>query len=176
MLILFRCPIQHVKWLKELQDERRRIEEMKEAEEMEQMLRRRTFMEREAMKRATGKIERSESPGHEKESAELTMENTGKLATSTGSKAKEAENDKKKPVWCQSETAHEASELENESALLAFAHNLNFEQYTHDLELQTLMAQLKKRIKILELEKKKDETKLNTCLAVSTVTIQSLII
>lgn len=174
MLILFRCPIQHVKWLKELQDERRRIEEMKEAEEMEQMIRRRTFMEREAMKRATGKIERSESPGHEKDSAERTMQNTGKLATSTGSK--EMENEKKKPLWCQSETAHEASELENESALLEFAHNLNFEQYTHDLELQTLMAQLKKRIKILELEKKNDETKLNTCLAVSTVIIQSLII
>lgn len=158
-----------MKWLKELQDERRRIEEMKEAEEMERMIRRRTFMEREAMKRATGKIDRSESPGHEKDSAELTMQDKGKLATSTGSN--EAKNVKKKPAWCQSETAHEASELGDESSLLAFAQNLDFEQYTHDLELQTLMAQLKKRIKMLELEKKKDETKLNTCLAVSTVVI-----
>ena len=58
--------------------------------------------------------------------------------------------------------------MNNEENLLSFVHGLDFDKYTHDLELQTLMDQLRKRIRLLELEKKKDETKLKTCSDVST--------
>ncbi len=159
-----------MKWLKELQDERRRMEEMKEAEEIEQLTRKRTFMKREAKKRATGRFEKSESSAHDKDPVELLMQDIGQLASSNVSM--EAKDEAKKPAWCQSETAHEASELDNEVNLLTFVHDLDFEQYTQDLELQTLMAQLRKRINMLQLEKKKDETKLKTCLDVSAVIVQ----
>ncbi|KAL7442992.1 hypothetical protein ACHAXH_008874 [Discostella pseudostelligera] len=148
----------HVKWLKDLQDERRRMEDMKEAEELEILTRKRAFMEREAKKRAVGKLESIESSTDEKDSDD------GPAASSRAIASKELENEKKKPAWCQSETAHEAAEIDNEANLLSFVNGLDFEQYTHDLELQTLMDQLRKRIKMLELEKKKDETKLKTCL------------
>lgn len=157
---MFYTLAQHVKWLKDLQEERRRMEEMKEAEELEILTRKRAFMEREAKKRAVaGKLEGIEPSTDEKDSDD------GPSVLSTVSK--ESENEKKKPAWCQSETAHEAAEIDNEANLLSFANGLDFEQYTHDLELQTLMDQLRKRIKMLELEKKKDETKLKTCLDVS---------
>ena len=138
------------------------MEEMKEAEELEILTRKRAFMEREAKKRAVGKLESIESSTDEKDSDD------GPAASSRAIASKELENEKKKPAWCQSETAHEAAEIDNEANLLSFVNGLDFEQYTHDLELQTLMDQLRKRIKMLEFEKKKDETKLKTCLDVST--------
>ncbi len=159
-----------MKWLKELQDERRRMEEMKETEKNEQLTRKCSFMEREAKKRATGKFDRSESSAYDRDSVELTMQDAGQVASSAASK--EAKTEAKKPAWCQSETAHDASELDNEANLLTFVHDLDFEQYTHDLELQTLMAQLRKRIIMLQQEKKNDETKLKTCVDVSAVIVQ----
>lgn len=131
---------------------------MKEAEELEQLTRKRTFMEREAKKRATGKFEQSGSSTYNEESADITIP---KSSQASG-------NETNKPAWCQSETDHEASEMNNEENLLSFVHGLDFDKYTHDLELQTLMDQLRKRIRLLELEKKKDETKLKTCSDVST--------
>jgi hypothetical protein len=118
-------------------------------------------MEREAKKRAASNLESIESSTNEKDSDDGP-------AASSATASKQSENEKKKPAWCQSETAHEAAEIDSEANLLSFVNGLDFEQYTHDLELQTLMDQLRKRIKMLELEKKKDETKLKTCLDVST--------
>jgi len=45
-----------VKWLQDLQEERRRLEEKKEAEQIEKLERKRIFMEREAKKRVAGKL------------------------------------------------------------------------------------------------------------------------
>ncbi len=154
-------PAQHVKWLKELQEERRRKEETKEAEDLEQLTRKRTFMEREAKKRAAGKLE-SEQSNIDNDTESIISDDVS-VASS-----KVSDNVKKKPAWCHSETAHEASEINKESDLISFVNGLDFEQYTQDLELQTLMDQLRKRIKLLELERKKDTTKLQSCLDVST--------
>ena len=74
-----------------------------------------------------------------------------------------------KPAWCQSEASREASEIDAEMNLLSFVESLDFDQYTQDLELQALIGQVKERIKTLEREKKKDETKLRTCLDVSSL-------
>ena len=78
---------------------------------------------------------------------------------------------KPKPAWCQTEEANKSEELaannNDEQALLDFVQDLDFEQYTEDLELQTLMSQVKSRIKSLQKEKKKDETRLQACVDVS---------
>ena len=77
-----------------------------------------------------------------------------------------------KPAWCQSEAANESAEamaeINDEADLLDFVHDLDFDQYDQDLELQALMGQVKERIKRLQREKKKDETTLRTCVDVST--------
>ena len=84
----------------------------------------------------------------------------------------------KKPAWCQSEEANKAAEeiaeINDEADLLDFVDNLDFDSYSRDLELQILMSQVKERIKTLTKEKKKDETKLQTCVDVSAVMIMCL--
>lgn len=162
-----------MKWLKQLQEERRLLEEKKEAEQKQQLERKRLFMEREAKKRAAGKVS---NDGESKDlgnpsapSIIIDQDTDDSVASSIASTT--AESKRKKPAWCQSETDHEASkelaELNDEANLLDFVDGLDFDRYNEDLELQTLMGQVKERIKTLERENKKEETKLQTCLDVS---------
>ncbi len=106
----------------------------------------------------------SSTPG-----ADTTPELPNAIDTATSTKPSEC----KKPAWCQSEEANKAAEeiaeIKDEADLLDFVDNLDFDSYSQDLELQILMSQVKERIKTLTKEKKKDETKLQTCVDVSTV-------
>jgi len=168
-----------VKWLKDLQEERRRLEEKKEAEQKEKLERKRIFMEREAKKRVAGKLPTETSsipPSAVKDEIckdthpVVSDDDDSTVASTIASTVSNCSSSKrKKPVWCQSETDREAAEEDEEINLLSFVDGLDFEQYTQDLELQTLMGQVKDRIKLLEREHKKDETKLQTCLDVSAV-------
>ena len=72
------------------------------------------------------------------------------------------------PVGSCYESAEAMAEINDEADLLDFVHDLDFDQYDQDLELQALMGQVKERIKRLQREKKKDETTLRTCVDVST--------
>lgn len=169
-----------MKWLQDLQEERRRLEEKKEAEQIEKLERKRIFMEREAKKRVAGKLPTVETSCSSippsavkdetcKDTHPVVSDNDDSTVASTiASTISHCSSSKrKKPVWCQSETDREAAEEDEEINLLSFVDGLDFEQYTQDLELQTLMGQVKDRIKLLEREHKKDETKLQTCLDVS---------
>ncbi|KAL3774028.1 hypothetical protein ACHAWO_002771 [Cyclotella atomus] len=84
-----------------------------------------------------------------------------RLASQEDSTDKKAE----KPAWCQSEKQIETvhTKANDENAILDFIDQLNFEQYNEDLELQTLIGQVKDRIKSLEKEKRKDEKLLQAC-------------
>lgn len=169
-----------MKWLKQLQEERRRQEEKKEAEHKQNEERKRSFMEREAAKRAKGNATNNNDRVPEKcaPSTPSTLEDTddSTVASSIASTVSK----RKVPAWCQSEAAHEAAEdtavIDDENNLLDFVNGLDYEKYNEDLELQTLMGQVKKRIKLLEREHKKDETKLQTCLDVSSSVAISLCI
>ena len=162
-----------MKWLKELEEERRRLQENKEAEEKEKVERKRSFMERDAAKLVSGKTDsdESESPSLHRDTLDkdpisaistISASNASPIAAPTAS-----DNKKSKPAWCQSEATHEALEMDAETNLLSFVEGLDFDQYTQDLELQALIGQLTERIKTLERENKKDQTKLQTCLDVS---------
>jgi hypothetical protein len=144
----------HVKWLKELEEEKRRLQEKKEAEEIEKAERKRSFIERD-----------TETIVEFKSSKKVDQATNG--ANSTAPALTVSDSVKIKPAWCQSEASREASEIDAEMNLLSFVESLDFDQYTQDLELQALIGQVKERIKTLEREKKKDETKLRTCLDVS---------
>ena len=171
-----------MKWLKDLQEERRHLEEKKEAEMKEKLQRKRIFMEREAKKRVAGKLPtippsavmdeicKDTHPIVSDDDDDSTVASTIASTISNCSSSK-----RKKPAWCQSETDREAAEEDEEINLLSFVDGLDFEQYTQDLELQTLMGQVKDRIKLLEREHKKDETKLQTCLDVSAVSILQVV-
>ena len=150
------------------------LEEQKKADEEERLERRRIFMEREAKKRAAAKAcsPPSDSDTHnmlDKVHILQTADDDASTAASTiASTVSDTDNNnrRKKPAWCQSEADREAVEADDEVNLLSFVDGLDFDQYTQDLEIQTLMGQVKDRIKLLEREHKKDETKLQTCLDV----------
>ena len=128
----------HQEWLRELQEKRRKAEE----EERSKLLKR----------DATGAKKVTTSDAKEATTADAVLV-------------------KPKPAWCQTEEAHTKAEendgATDEKALLDFVEDLDFDQYTEDLELQTLMSQVKSRIKSLQKERKKDETRLQTCIDVS---------
>jgi hypothetical protein len=92
--------------------------------------------------------------------------NTKKLARLASEEDKKDE----KPAWYRSEKQNETADTKanDENVILDFINQLNFEQYNADLELQTLIGQVKDRIKALEKEKRKDEKLLQACTDVRT--------
>ena len=154
----------HMQWLKQLQEDRRKVDEKKEMEEQQRLKRRNEFMEREAKKRLLKKASKEET---------IICEADIEESSSSLSSLKEEATSRVKPAWCQSEAANESAEeiaeINDEADLLDFVHDLDFDQYDQDLELQALIGQVKERIKKLQKEKKKDETTLQTCVDVSTI-------
>jgi hypothetical protein len=145
----------HLTWLRELQENKRKLDEEK---------------------RLQGRIlVRKRLPRVNRRTAD--KENDKQLSNSQAKERATAEVDsssvktKQKPAWCHTEDANKIAEDHaeetDELALLNFVENLNFDQYNEDLELQTLMSQVKERIKSLQNEKKKDETRLQACVDVS---------
>lgn len=127
----------HQEWLRELQEKRRKVE-----------------------KEERSKILKRDVTGAKRSKPSVTKEATTSDAVLV----------KPKPAWCQTEEAHNKAEengVNDEQALLDFVDDLDFDQYTEDLELQTLMSQVKSRIKSLQKERKKDETRLQACVDVS---------
>ena len=61
----------------------------------------------------------------------------------------------------------QSNEEEEEDALMSFVENLNFQQFTDDMELKILIEQVKSRINDIQREKKKDEIKLQATMDVS---------
>ena len=161
----------HIQWLKELQEDRRKVDEKKELEEAQRLKRRSEFMEREAKKRLLKRAAKEEALRDvEEEDDEILPSSLLPQCTTASSSADETYSSMK-PAWCQSEeaaeSAQEMAEINDEADLLDFVHDLDFDQYDQDLELQVLMGQVKDRIKKLQREKKKDETTLQTCVDVS---------
>ena len=160
----------HMQWLKQLQDDRRKVDEKKEIEEQQKLKRRSEFMEREAKKRLLKKASKEET-FCEADIEESSLSSLPPQWSATPS-ISGAESSSVKPAWCQSEAANESAEamaeINDEADLLDFVHDLDFDQYDQDLELQALMGQVKECIKRLQREKKKDETTLRTCVDVST--------
>ena len=160
-----------MKWLKELEEERRRLREKREAKEKEKVERKRSFMERDAEELVARNTdtEKFESPSAHRDTLDKDPMPAISASNASSTAAPSADNKKTKPAWCQSEATREASEMDAEANLLSFVEGLDFDQYTQDLELRALMGQLKERIKVLERENKKNQTKLQACLDVSPI-------
>ena len=97
----------------------------------------------------------------------------GEATSSPSPKTDEARSKVERPAWCRPEaTQSEAEEhADDENALLDYIDQLNFDQYNEDLELQTLIGQVKDRIKSLEKDKRKDEKMLKACTDVSAIAL-----
>lgn len=137
----------HLSWLRELEESKRRRDEEKKAEE--------------ARKSERMKLVQHDARGTKKHCIPTSE---GGTFTNAGSILP-----KSKPAWCRTEDANEKAKEEesDEQMLLDFIDDLNFDQYTEDLELRTLMSKVKSRIKSLQREKKKDENRLRACVDVS---------
>ena len=166
----------HMQWLKQLQEDRRKVDEKKEIEEQQRLKRRSEFMEREAKKRLLKKAAKEETfcEVDIEERSSLSLLHPPSLGATPSTSGMETTSSMK-PAWCQSEAANESAEaiaeINDEADLLDFVHDLDFDQYDQDLELQALIGQVKERIKKLQREKKKDETTLQTCEDVSTILV-----
>ena len=135
----------HRAWLKEMQDKREKAEHDRVEQERSKKERLEEFMAKQAAKRAAILDN-------------LTQKDEGfdDNRTLSGSKSK--------PVWAMTEgaaqVATEEAEAKEEEDLLCFVESLNFDQYSHDMELSILMSQVKERIRTLQKEKSMEETRL----------------
>lgn len=167
----------HMQWLKQLQEDRRKVDEKKEIEEQQRLKRRNEFMEREAKKRLLKKASKEEIQETfcEVDDNEEISLSSAQPQWATASVSGMETKSSVKPAWCQSEEANESAEamaaINDEADLLDFVQDLDFDQYDEDLELQALITQVKERIKKLQREKKKDETTLQLCVDVSMVLV-----
>jgi len=165
----------HMQWLNELQEDRRKVDETKKSEEQLRLKRRSEFMEREAKKRLLKKASKESSETLSDADADVDVDDNevNSLSPLPHQRTTTSSISTKcmKPAWCQSEasneSAQEMAEISDEADLLGFVHDLDFDQYDKDLELQALIGQVKERIKKLEREKKRDETTLRACVDVS---------
>ena len=77
---------------------------------------------------------------------------------------KGAAGNKNKPAWAfanegDAAEAKEAKEMDDDEGLLDFAAGLDFEKYVDDMEVQTMLAAVAKRIRELEREVKDDDAR-----------------
>lgn len=148
--------VRHLAWLRELQENKTRLNEERRIEEEQKLERQRLLKEN-------------------------RRNNTKKLALLASERSLLKEQSVKvdaslkldKPAWCQTDDAQSEAKIRvqanNENGLLEFIEQLNFDQYNEDLELQTLIGRVKDRIKYLEMDKRKDERLLESCTCVSKV-------
>eukprot|EP00574_Skeletonema_japonicum_P000297 CAMPEP_0201739226 /NCGR_PEP_ID=MMETSP0593-20130828/45668_1 /ASSEMBLY_ACC=CAM_ASM_000672 /TAXON_ID=267983 /ORGANISM="Skeletonema japonicum, Strain CCMP2506" /LENGTH=338 /DNA_ID=CAMNT_0048233481 /DNA_START=101 /DNA_END=1117 /DNA_ORIENTATION=+ len=166
----------HMQWLKQLQEDRRKVDEKKEIEEQQRLKRRSEFMEREAKKRLLKKASKEETCCEVDDDGEISLSSQQPQWDTPSVSGMESKSSVK-PAWCQSEEANESAEamaeINDEADLLDFVQDLDFDQYDQDLELQALMTQVKERIKKIQREKKKDETTLQLCVDSETATARA---
>eukprot|EP00956_Cyclotella_meneghiniana_P001599 scaffold1796_cov60-Cyclotella_meneghiniana.AAC.9 len=148
--------VKHLAWLRELQENKTRLQEEKKLEEERKLERRRLLKENRHSN--TKKLVWLVSQANGTSSL-------GEATSSPSPKTDEARSKVERPAWCRPEaTQSEAEEhADDENALLDYIDQLNFDQYNEDLELQTLIGQVKDRIKSLEKDKRKDEKMLKAC-------------
>mmetsp|Transcript_21471 Transcript_21471/g.44169 ORF Transcript_21471/g.44169 Transcript_21471/m.44169 type:complete len:363 (+) Transcript_21471:1111-2199(+) len=131
----------HKAWLKEMQVTREQAERERMEKERGKEERLKEFMSKQAAKRAVILDRADDSNRNESVSGASS-----------------------KPVWAMTEDAAQVATKEAESKeedeLLSFVENLDFDQYSHDMELKILMDQVKERIRTLQKEKNMDESRL----------------
>lgn len=164
----------HKKWLSDLKREKFNKERERRERESEKEDKKRRFMEREARKRVTSWVVVEEGEGCGGVTRNGTTENTppslknGDDLSSLPPPPPEQQQQRRrpkenvkssksnnKPAWAMTETQ---SSQHAEEDLLAFAADLDFDDFTDDLELRVLMTQVKDRIDVLNREKSVDES------------------
>jgi len=101
-----------------------------------------------------GKEEGGPAAGPAEDKLSSAAEGDAGVALAAAEKRREKQGKVSRPMWALTEDkAQEASEKKDEDdamELLAFAQNLDFEKYIDDMEIQTMMDQVKARIEELE--------------------------
>jgi len=161
--------VKHKKWLAELQRTKERlteeyIQETRKKEE-EQL----KFQEQQKQMRIMTKEILRETKD-EKDSKDAPMDSSSKgeadddraaQAKHTSSSNSQLHSKQSKPAWAMTEKAadNQKEELQEqeENLLLDFAQSLDFDKYIGDIEVQTMMERLRKRITELEKEVVQEE-------------------
>jgi hypothetical protein len=153
----------HKQWLKQMQAQREekirnREEEVKRKEEIK-----REFTAKQAKKRARAVDDLKETDDckdHRNDNVDHYVEKSAPIS----------EDKRCRPVWAltemEAQATHENKEQQEEKDLLDFVEKLDCDSFCEDLELKVLINQVKDRIRILEKEKNKDESKLRAVMEV----------
>mmetsp|Transcript_56360 Transcript_56360/g.119939 ORF Transcript_56360/g.119939 Transcript_56360/m.119939 type:complete len:406 (+) Transcript_56360:277-1494(+) len=147
---------QHVRWLRELQDQMRGEQEQVEREEADEeekkrRLRNAAEKHREGVRAMLAERSEAVQTGHATATAPPLAAAAAAAAKATGGGGgypKEDATKKKKvikPLWALTEQEKEDFEDEEAGDLIDFAENLNFEKYLGDLEFKSSLAALKDR-------------------------------
>ena len=161
----------HKKWLKQMQEERERLEKDRAKEAHIKDERKRDFMEKQARKRSVAMQETSGLCDNKWKGPEEEIDNVELYPSGTSLKenippGRPRNHSIVRPAWALTESVakdidNSAKVLEEEN-LLSFANDLDFDKYAHDLELNILMNQVKERIQALQKEKNVDEARLQS--------------
>jgi len=152
----------HKRWLADLQKTKERLESEYLDEEARKKDSRRKFMENQAKMRAMvrGQLEQAkDAKDHAEEGKydsdpgdydEGDVDHDGAEAGAKKTKSKKAN----RPAWAlteeESKKVEEDKENEEVDELLSFTKGLDFDKYIHDMEIQTMIDQVMKRINELE--------------------------
>lgn len=155
----------HKQWLKQMQVQREekiraRNEEIKMKEELK-----REFSAKQAKKRARAIDSRDTDDCKDPINDSIIHSKDNVPMTSADSVDKQS-----RPAWSLTEmeahAKHYSKEEQEENDLLDFVEKLDCESFYEDLELKILINQVKDRIRLLEKEKNKDESKLTAVMEV----------
>lgn len=164
----------HMQWLKEIQarrEEKRRAkeEEVKLKEEMK-----REFAAKQAKKRARAVVDLKDSDDcNDQMNASMHHDNKETLDINSA----RSEDKRCRPAWSltgiEAQAKVENMEQQEENDLLDFVEKLDCDSFYEDLELKVLIHQIRDRIRILEKEKNKDESKLRAVIENEMASIRS---
>ena len=162
----------HKLWLREMQEKKEKDAKQIQDEKMTKERKLKEFMERQAKLRAKARSEKQVKI----DDAILEQEHQSEEENNNNSKGNIAGEKRCRPAWSLTESdaqnVQDESQAREEEELMNYVDNLDFESYYDDWELSVLMSQVKERIKKLEKEKKKDESKLKATIEVRIISDQ----
>ena len=154
----------HKLWLREMQEKKEKDAKQIQEEKIMKDRKLKEFMKRQAKLRAKARSEKEEKID------EATLEQEQSEEENSNSNRNIAGEKRCRPAWSLTESnaqnVRDESHAREEEELMNYVDDLDFESYYDDLELSVLMSQVKERIKTLEKEKKKDESKLKATIEV----------
>lgn len=160
----------HKQWLKQMQEQKEERVRTKEDEERLKEEKKRDFMAKQAKKRT--RIREQETTQWDEDPGNCSVDGHEERHNQNVFIGNSIAGEKRsRPAWSLTEAdadhVSKSLEAQEESDLMNYVDDLDFESIYDDMELKVLMSQVKDRIRVIEREKNVDESKLRVVMEVS---------